>query len=158
MFDAWGRVQYDQMFAGILAMALLGVVLYEAIELIESRVADGRLYLHGENGDLALVEPTAEAYREHGQFAVRPTKARQIEGMGISGFANGRLYIRDLGVIWCYDVADSKQPDKSKANDASPAKQERMAKMHSADLRASGRSPPRRHRSAGPFGYLRIAA
>ena len=38
VFDAWGRVQYDQMFAGILAMALLGVVLYEAIEFIESRV------------------------------------------------------------------------------------------------------------------------
>jgi len=38
IFDAWGRVQYGQMFAGILAMALLGVVLYEALELIESRV------------------------------------------------------------------------------------------------------------------------
>jgi NitT/TauT family transport system permease protein len=38
VFDAWGRVQYGQMFAGILTMALLGVVLYEAIELIESRV------------------------------------------------------------------------------------------------------------------------
>lgn len=38
VFDAWGRVQYGQMFAGILAMALLGVVLYEAIELAEARV------------------------------------------------------------------------------------------------------------------------
>jgi ABC-type nitrate/sulfonate/bicarbonate transport system permease component len=38
VFDAWGRVAYDEMFAGILAMALLGVALYEAIELIESRV------------------------------------------------------------------------------------------------------------------------
>jgi ABC-type nitrate/sulfonate/bicarbonate transport system permease component len=38
VFDAWGRVQYGEMFAGILAMALLGVVLYETIELIESRV------------------------------------------------------------------------------------------------------------------------
>jgi len=38
VFDAWGRVQYGQMFAGILAMALLGVVLYEAIEFAESRV------------------------------------------------------------------------------------------------------------------------
>jgi len=23
-------------------------------------------------------------------------------------WANGRLYIRELGMIWCYDVADSK--------------------------------------------------
>jgi len=38
VFDAWGRVQYGQMFAGILALSLLGVVLYEALELAESRV------------------------------------------------------------------------------------------------------------------------
>ena len=38
VFDAWGRVQYGEMFAGILAMALLGVLLYEAIEVIEARV------------------------------------------------------------------------------------------------------------------------
>jgi ABC-type nitrate/sulfonate/bicarbonate transport system permease component len=37
-FDAWGRIAYDQMFAGILAMAILGVLLYEAIEFAESRV------------------------------------------------------------------------------------------------------------------------
>jgi ABC-type nitrate/sulfonate/bicarbonate transport system permease component len=38
VFDAWGRVAYGEMFAGILVMALLGVVLYEAIELAEARV------------------------------------------------------------------------------------------------------------------------
>lgn len=38
VFDAWGRVQYSDMFAGILAMALLGVLLYEVIELAEARV------------------------------------------------------------------------------------------------------------------------
>jgi NitT/TauT family transport system permease protein len=36
--DAWGRVQYGEMFAGILAMALLGVLLYEIIEFAEARV------------------------------------------------------------------------------------------------------------------------
>jgi len=36
--DAWGRVQFDEMFAGILAMALLGVALYEVIEWVEARV------------------------------------------------------------------------------------------------------------------------
>src|SRR5262249_17947439 len=30
--------------------------------------ADGRLYVHGENGDVALVEATPEAYREKGRF------------------------------------------------------------------------------------------
>jgi NitT/TauT family transport system permease protein len=38
VFDAWGRVQYSEMFAGILAMALLGVALYEVIELAEARI------------------------------------------------------------------------------------------------------------------------
>ena len=30
--------------------------------------ADRRLYVHGENGDVALVEATPEAYREKGRF------------------------------------------------------------------------------------------
>lgn len=38
VFDAWGRVAYADMFAGIIAMAALGVVLYEVIELAERRV------------------------------------------------------------------------------------------------------------------------
>jgi NitT/TauT family transport system permease protein len=38
VFDAWGRIAYDQMFAGILAMALLGVLLYEAIEIAEAQL------------------------------------------------------------------------------------------------------------------------
>ena len=33
--DAWGRIDYPAMFAGIIAMALLGVVLYEALDAIE---------------------------------------------------------------------------------------------------------------------------
>jgi len=36
--DAWGRIAYNAMFAGILAMALLGVALYEVLDSLESRV------------------------------------------------------------------------------------------------------------------------
>ena len=35
IMDSWGRIDYPRMFAGILAMALAGVVLYETIELAE---------------------------------------------------------------------------------------------------------------------------
>ncbi|MBN2848877.1 MAG: ABC transporter permease subunit [Coriobacteriia bacterium] len=35
IMDAWGRIDYPRMFAGILAMALSGVLLYEAIEVAE---------------------------------------------------------------------------------------------------------------------------
>ncbi|MDF1542121.1 MAG: ABC transporter permease [Anaerosomatales bacterium] len=36
--DAWGRLAYDAMFAGILGMALLGVVIYELLEVAEARL------------------------------------------------------------------------------------------------------------------------
>ncbi len=38
IMDAWGRIAYGEMFAGIIAMAVLGVLLYEIIEALESRV------------------------------------------------------------------------------------------------------------------------
>lgn len=34
--DAWGRIDYPAMFAGILGMALLGVALYEALDAVEA--------------------------------------------------------------------------------------------------------------------------
>jgi ABC-type nitrate/sulfonate/bicarbonate transport system permease component len=36
IIDAWGRIDYPRMFAGILAMALLGVVLYEILDSLEA--------------------------------------------------------------------------------------------------------------------------
>lgn len=40
--DAWGRIDYPAMFAGIIAMALLGVVLYEALDAVDARVTRWR--------------------------------------------------------------------------------------------------------------------
>jgi len=40
--DAWGRIDYPAMFAGIIAMALLGVVLYEALDALENWVTRWR--------------------------------------------------------------------------------------------------------------------
>lgn len=39
IMDASGRIAYSEMFAGILGMALLGVALYEALDLAEARFA-----------------------------------------------------------------------------------------------------------------------
>ena len=69
--------------------------------------ADGRLYIHGENGDVALVEPGPESYREKGRFTPpdQPKKANDMEkAWAYPVVANGRLYIRDHGALWCYDV------------------------------------------------------
>lgn len=40
--DAWGRIDYPAMFAGIIAMGLLGVALYEALEAVEARTTRWR--------------------------------------------------------------------------------------------------------------------
>jgi outer membrane protein assembly factor BamB len=69
--------------------------------------AEGRLYVHGENGEVLLAEATAEEYREKGRFtpANPPKHERNREvAWAYPALANGRLYVRDLNVIWCYDV------------------------------------------------------
>jgi outer membrane protein assembly factor BamB len=69
--------------------------------------ADGRLYLHGENGEVALVEATADGYHEKGRFSP-PDQPKHNNDMEKSWaypvVANGRLLIRDHGSVWCYDV------------------------------------------------------
>ncbi|MBN9690192.1 MAG: PQQ-like beta-propeller repeat protein [Verrucomicrobia bacterium] len=69
--------------------------------------AGGLLFLHGENGTVALVEPSAEGYREKGRFTPTeaPTKSNPMEkSWAYPVVANGRLYIRDHGTLWCYAV------------------------------------------------------
>ena len=72
--------------------------------------ADGHLYLHLVNGDMALVEATPEGFREKGRFTppAQP-KHKQVGPFPEMAFAypviaNGRLYIRDLGTLWAYDI------------------------------------------------------
>lgn len=68
-------------------------------------VADGRIYVHAESGEVALLEPNAEAYRERGRFwpASPPTRG-QAKAWAYPVVAQGRLYIRELNSLWCYDV------------------------------------------------------
>jgi outer membrane protein assembly factor BamB len=72
--------------------------------------ADGMLYLHGENGDVALVEATPEEYREKGRFTppVQPQRKKQgpfpEKAWTYPVIANGRLYIRDIGTLWTFDI------------------------------------------------------
>lgn len=41
--DAWAMIDYPRMFSGIVAMALMGVALYELFEAVERRVSRGRM-------------------------------------------------------------------------------------------------------------------
>ena len=72
--------------------------------------ADGHLYLHFTNGDVALVEASPDAFREKGRFTPpSQPKKKQVGQFPEQAFsypviANGRLYIRDLGTLWVYDI------------------------------------------------------
>ncbi|HEX8456904.1 MAG TPA: PQQ-binding-like beta-propeller repeat protein [Pyrinomonadaceae bacterium] len=72
--------------------------------------ADGLLFLHGLNGEVALVEATPEGYRERGRFAPPAQPKKKQAGPYPEGafaypvIANGRLYIRDLTTLWAYDI------------------------------------------------------
>ena len=67
--------------------------------------ADGRLYVHGENGEVALVEATPDEYREHGRFTPPEQPGRgNSKAWAYPVVADGRLYIRDWTSLWCFDV------------------------------------------------------
>ncbi len=64
--------------------------------------ADNRLYLRSELGSILLVEPSREKFIERGRF-------EQPERSGVPAWAhpvvaNGKLYIRDQEILFCYDI------------------------------------------------------
>jgi len=74
--------------------------------------ADGQLYCYGEDeGTVVLVEAGPSGWTEHGRFEL-PRKTGQQRKSGQIWthpvIANGRLYLRDQDLIFCYDLRDSK--------------------------------------------------
>jgi outer membrane protein assembly factor BamB len=69
--------------------------------------ADGRLYVRSEeSSDVALVEASPSAYKEHGRFT--PPDRSSSKAWCYPIIANGRLYLRDQGVLQCYNVMAAK--------------------------------------------------
>ena len=64
-------------------------------------VADGMLYLLGENQEAALAEATPVEYRERGRFKI-PSRGRPSWAHPV--VAGGRLYLRDQGFLTAYEV------------------------------------------------------
>jgi outer membrane protein assembly factor BamB len=69
--------------------------------------ADGRLYLVGDKGEIALVEPSKEGYKEISRFTP-PGRLKGSVSWTYPVVANGRMYIRNLDKMWCYDVSAPK--------------------------------------------------
>ena len=64
--------------------------------------ADGHIYARGEKGEIALVEANPKEYVEKGRF-------KQPDRSSAAAWAHpvvsgGKLYIRDMDVLLCYDV------------------------------------------------------
>jgi outer membrane protein assembly factor BamB len=72
--------------------------------------ADGRLYCLGEDdGVVVLVEPSTEGWKEHGRFTLEPqSEIRSDRGKVWTHpvVCDGRLYLRDQDLVYCYDVRD----------------------------------------------------
>jgi outer membrane protein assembly factor BamB len=65
-------------------------------------LADGRLYYRTEKGTMLLIEPNRKEYVERGRFE-QPDRSRQ-PAWTHPVIANGKLYLRDQDVLFCYDV------------------------------------------------------
>ena len=80
-----------------------------SVEQVNELVKKLATLRHDVNGDLALVEATAEAYREKGRFTPteQPDHSRS-KAWAYPVVANGRLFIHDFGTLWCYDIKDPK--------------------------------------------------
>ncbi len=110
-----GDYLYGTQISGLGLVALeftTGKIKWQAESIGSGSVAyaDGHIYLHGENGDFVLVEATPEGYREKGRFTP-PNQPEKKQGSQYAKsayaypvIANGRLYIRDLGTLWAYDI------------------------------------------------------
>jgi outer membrane protein assembly factor BamB len=65
-------------------------------------LADGRLYYRTEKGPVLLIEPSPKEFLERGRFE-QPDRSRE-PAWPHPVIANGKLYLRDQDLLFCYDV------------------------------------------------------
>ena len=64
--------------------------------------ADGRLYYRNEDGPVFLLEASPRGFAQRGRFD--PPDRQGSPAWAHPVIANGKLYLRDQGVLLCYDV------------------------------------------------------
>jgi len=71
--------------------------------------ADGMLYcLDERRGTVVLVEASPKGWSEHGRFTLSPLSDRRASRGGVwthPVIANGRLYLRDQELFFCFDIS-----------------------------------------------------
>jgi outer membrane protein assembly factor BamB len=77
---------------------------------------EDRLYLYNDTGTAVLLQADSKSWKEHGRFEI-PEKSKVPQSRKTSRsagiwthpvVANGRLYLRDQELLFCYDVREKK--------------------------------------------------
>lgn len=67
--------------------------------------ADGKLFLRGENNEVAMVSASPEGYQELARFSPPNAPDRgQAKAWSHPIIVDGKLIFRDVGSVWCYDI------------------------------------------------------
>ncbi len=67
--------------------------------------ADGRLYLHSVMNEIAMIEASPEGFKPLGKISLPGTKDNgNAKPWTHPVISNGKLYVRDQGDVWCYDI------------------------------------------------------
>ena len=80
---------------------------HAAIDQGSITFADNRFYYLTENGTVLLIEPNSKQYTERGRFQ-HPDRS-EAPDWSHPVIANGKLYLRDQGVLLCYDIKAPKK-------------------------------------------------
>jgi outer membrane protein assembly factor BamB len=67
---------------------------------------DGNIIVHGEEGQVALIEANPDAYHEKGRFTPKDAPARTggAKTWAYPALANGQLYLHEGNSLWRYDL------------------------------------------------------
>ena len=111
----WGDYLFGTANEGLMCVAFATGEIkwsHRAVRAASLCLADDRLYAHGENGEIALIEPSAEGYLERDRFSPpnQPQRSQPMEkAWAYPVVSHGRLFVRDQQMLWYYDLRASGQ-------------------------------------------------
>lgn len=77
--------------------------------------AEDRLYCRLPRGEVTLVDATPEGYREKGRFL--PAEKSMESTWTVPVLAGGKLYLRDQGILLCYDLRANRPVPEAKKSE-----------------------------------------
>lgn len=100
--------------------ARTGALRCQTQELAKGAVlyAERRLYCLSEEGEMALLNPTAKGFEFAGRFRLVP--GRTSDAWTHPVILDGRLYLRYLETLYCYDIRAGQNAGPARTTDPSP--------------------------------------